>query len=140
MRVRGADEAAGIILLCLLGLAVDETRGLEVRAHALRAGEPGGINASRVHHLDVFVEIVEQRMNGVARRALCVVMQDQSIARILLDQFARREVVLEIDNHFFCLCKYAMTRQLIMWNARPRQEGAGHADACAWRRAWSISV
>ena len=52
-----------------------------------------------VHHLHVLVEIVEQRVDGVARRALRVVVQDQPVARILLDQLARREVVLEIDDH-----------------------------------------
>src|SRR5215204_5359420 len=95
-----ADEAAGIILLCLLGLAVDEARGLEIRAHALRTREPGSVDAGQVHHFDVLVEIVQQRMNGVTRRALCIVVQDQSIAWVLLDQLARREVVLEVDDHF----------------------------------------
>ena len=97
--MRGADEAAGIVALGLLGLVVDEARGLEVRAHALRAGEPGGVDAGLVHHAHVLVEIVEQLVNGVARRALRVVVQDQPVARVLLDQLARREVVLEIDDH-----------------------------------------
>ena len=52
-----------------------------------------------VHHLHMLVEIVEQRMDRVARRALRVVVQDQPVARVLLDQLARREVVLEVDDH-----------------------------------------
>ena len=54
---------------------------------------------AEVHHADVLVEIVEQRVDGVARRALRVVMQDHAVARILLDQLARGEMVLEIDDH-----------------------------------------
>ena len=93
-------KAAGIVLR-FLGLVVDQARGLEVGAHALRAGQPCGVDAGQVHHLHVLVEIVEQRMDGVARRTLRVVVQDQPVARILLDQLARREVVLEIDDHSF---------------------------------------
>src|SRR5712691_6726142 len=47
----------------------------------------------------MLVEIVKQLMDGVARRALGVVVQDQPVARVLLDQLAWREVVLEIDDH-----------------------------------------
>ena len=97
--VRGRDEAAGVVLFGLLGLVVDEPRAGEVRAHALRAREPGGVDPGRVHHAHVLVEIVEQLVDRIARRALGIVVQDQPVARILLDQFARREVVLEIDDH-----------------------------------------
>src|SRR5690348_5218086 len=40
-------------------------------------------------------------MDRVARRAHGVVVQDQPVARVLLDQFARREMMLEIDDHLF---------------------------------------
>ena len=48
---------------------------------------------------DMLVEVVEQRMDGVARRAVLVEVHDQPVARVFLDQLARREVVLEIDDH-----------------------------------------
>src|SRR5215510_3387710 len=99
MRVRGADEAARIVALGLLGLVVDEARGLEVGAHTLRAGEPGGVDAGLVHHPHMLVEVVEELVDRIARRALRVVMQDQPVAGVLLDQLARREVVLEINDH-----------------------------------------
>src|SRR5580704_11783075 len=95
----GADEAAGIIALGLFRLVVDEPRGVEIGAHAGGAGQPGGVDAGQVHHPHVLVEIVKQRMDRIARRARGVVIEDQPVARVLLDQFARREMVLEIDDH-----------------------------------------
>src|ERR1700687_3921518 len=56
----------------------------------------------------MLVEIIEQRMDRVARRARSVVVEDQAVARVLLDQFARREMVLEIDDHagvFLCVLR-----------------------------------
>jgi hypothetical protein len=53
----------------------------------------------------MLVEVVEQGMDGVARRAVLVVMQDPAVARIFLDQFAGREVMLEIDDHGAPACK-----------------------------------
>src|SRR5258705_11757924 len=47
----------------------------------------------------MLIQIVKQLMDGVARRALGIVVQDQPVARVLLDQLAWREVVLEIDDH-----------------------------------------
>src|SRR5262249_30881080 len=88
-----------IVALGLLGLVVDEARGLEVGAHALRAGEPGGVDAGLVHHPHMLVEIVEELVDGIARRALRVVVQDQPVARLLLDQLAWREMVLEVNDH-----------------------------------------
>src|SRR5947207_10620835 len=38
-------------------------------------------------------------MDGVARRAVLVEMHDQLVAGVLLDQLARREMVLEVDDH-----------------------------------------
>ena len=99
MRVRGADEAAGIVALGLFRLVVDEPRGFEIGAHAGGAGEPGGVDAGHVHHPHVLVEIVEQGMHRIARRAERVVIEDEPVARVVLDQLARREMVLEIDDH-----------------------------------------
>jgi len=81
VRMRCGDEAARIVALGFLGLVVDEARGLQISAHALRAGEPGRVDAGRVHHLHVLVEIVEQLVDRIARRALGVVVQDQAVAR-----------------------------------------------------------
>ena len=97
--VGGADEAAGIIALGLFRLVVDQPRGVEIGAHAGGAGQPGGVDAGYIHHPHVLVEIVEQRMDRIARCARGVVVEDQAVARVLLDQFARREMVLEIDDH-----------------------------------------
>src|SRR5277367_3092671 len=38
-------------------------------------------------------------MDRITRRARGVVVEDRAVARVLLDQFARREMVLEIDDH-----------------------------------------
>ena len=46
------------------------------------AGEEGGVDAGRIHHPDVLVEIVKQRMEGVARRIILVEVHDQPLARI----------------------------------------------------------
>jgi hypothetical protein len=69
MDVGGADEAPRIPALRLLGLVVDEARALEVGAHPGPAREEGGIDARGVQHPDVLVEVVEQRVRGVAGRA-----------------------------------------------------------------------
>ena len=87
--------------LGLFRFVVDQARGLEVGAHAGGAGQPGGVDAGNIHHAHVLAEIVQQRMHGIARRALGVVIKYQAIARILLDQLARREVMLKIDDHCF---------------------------------------
>ena len=99
MRVRGADEAPRIVALGLSGFVVDEPRGFKIGAHAGGAGEPGRVDAGQLHHAHVLVEVVEQRMHRVARRTERIIVQDKPVARIVLDQFARREMVLEIDDH-----------------------------------------
>src|ERR1700683_3971124 len=62
MCMRGADEAAGIIALRLLGLVVDKPRRFQIGAHSGRAGEPSRIDARQIHHAHVLVEVVEQRV------------------------------------------------------------------------------
>ena len=47
----------------------------------------------------MLVEIVEERMYRVARRSVVVVVEDEPVARIALDELARREMVLEADDH-----------------------------------------
>src|SRR5215211_494150 len=99
MRVRGADEAAGVVALGLARRIVAEARTLEVGAHAGGARQQGRIDPGEVHHPDVLVEIVEEAVNRVAWRAAFVVVHDETVAGILLDQLARGEVVLEVDDH-----------------------------------------
>src|SRR6516162_11366500 len=99
MGVRGADKAPRIIVLGLRGFIVDQSRDLKIGAHAGGAGEPGRVDVGELHHAHVLVKVVEQRMHRVARRAERVVVQDKPVARIVLDQFARREMVLEVDDH-----------------------------------------
>src|SRR5829696_9584021 len=97
--MRGADEAAGIIALGLFRLVVDDFGYVQARAHAGRAGEEGRINSRGIHHRDMLIEIVEQRMDGVARRAVLVVAEYPAGTRVFFDQLAWREVMLKIDNH-----------------------------------------
>jgi hypothetical protein len=88
----------------LFGSIVNDPRGFKVGAHARRACQPGRVDAGQIHHAHMFVEIVEQRMDGVARRAQRIVMEDEPAARIVLDQFARRKMVLKVDNHAGISC------------------------------------
>src|SRR5262249_16227041 len=99
MRVRSTDEASRIIALGPACFVVDEPRGLRIGAHARGASEPCRIDAGQAHHAPALVQIVKQRMHRVARRAERIVMKHEAVARIILDQFAWREMVLEIDDH-----------------------------------------
>ena len=105
MHMRGADEPSRIIAFGLLRLVVDEFRPLEIDAHAGAAGDEGRVDARDVHHADVLVEIVEQLVRGVARRAGLIENDDEFVAEVLLEQFTRREVVLEVDDNAFPLDK-----------------------------------
>src|SRR6185312_6301547 len=99
MDMRRADDAAGIVALGLLRLVVDEARALEVGAHAGSRGEEGGVDPRQVHHGDMLVEIVEQPVRGVAGGASLVIGEDAAVAELLLEELARRPMVLEIDDH-----------------------------------------
>ena len=99
--MRGADEPAGIVAFRLLGLVVDNTRAIEIGAHRRCAGQESRVDAGVIHHPDVLIEIIQQRMHGIAGRTILVEMNDQAISRILLDQFARREMVLKVNDHRF---------------------------------------
>ncbi len=121
MRMGGADEAARIVAFGLPGPLVANLRTFKIGCHAGGACEPGGVNPSRIHHPDVLIEIIEERMHGVARRSVLVVAEDEPIAWIVLDELAWREVVLEIDDHrevpvvvgdFYLFTAYAPSRSL----------------------------
>jgi hypothetical protein len=98
--MRGADEAAGIAPLGLLHFVVDEAASLEARvAHRFGARQHGGIDARDVHHLDVRVEIVQQRVEDVGGHAVLVIIQGLAVDRLVLEQLLGRVVMLEVDDH-----------------------------------------
>ena len=97
--MRGADEAAGIIALRFFGDVVAQARSVEIGAHAGGAGEKGGVDASRVHHADVLVEIEQHPVQNETRGTVLVIGNELAAAEILGHQLARGEVVLEIDDH-----------------------------------------
>jgi hypothetical protein len=74
----------------------------------------------------MLVEIVKQRMDGVARRAVLVVMQDPAVARVFLDQFARGEVMLEVDDHG---CLLVVGKKLHAFPAYANQGYRGRPNA-----------
>ncbi len=97
--MRRADEAARIVLFGLLGALVADLRPVKICRHAGRACQPRRVDPGLIHHADVLVEIIEERVHGIARRPVLVVVEDKPIARIILDELARREMVLEVDDH-----------------------------------------
>ena len=97
--MRSPDEPAGIIAFSLLRGLITQARLVEIGAHPGRAGEQGGIDTRLVHHTDVLVEIEQHPMQNEAGRSVLVVGDELAPAEILGHQFARREVMLEIDDH-----------------------------------------
>ena len=49
----------------------------------------------------VLVEVPQQSMYSITGRAVLIEMHDQLVARVLFDELARGEVMLEIDNHSY---------------------------------------
>ena len=101
MHVRCANESPRIIALGFLGFVVDESRPLDVRAHSCAAGQHGHVDSGEIHHANVLVEIEQQRMRYIAGRAVFVVGKNAAVARVLLEKFARCEVVLKVDDQSF---------------------------------------
>src|SRR5579871_658733 len=85
IRMSAADETAGIIALRLLDLVVDEAGSIEIGAHARGRSQERGIDSSLVHHADVPVEVVKQRVRSVTGRSCLVVRQDQAISEIFFE-------------------------------------------------------
>ena len=78
---------------------VDEPAGCEIRLiEAGAAGQHAGIDAGMVHHADMRGEIGEQRIEQIIRIAV-VVHIDRDRIGIALEQFGRRVVLLEVDEH-----------------------------------------
>ncbi len=97
--MRQADEAAGMRLLGLAHAVVDQAAGREIGLiEARAAGEHAGVDAGRIHHADMRGEIGEQRIEQIMRIAVAIEI-DRGFAGIALEQFRRRVVLLEVDEH-----------------------------------------
>jgi hypothetical protein len=59
-----------------------------------------------MRYAHVLVELVQQRMRSVGRRAGRIELDHPRRARRGVDQLARGEVMLEIDDH--CICMLAV--------------------------------
>src|SRR6185312_13559514 len=99
MNVCRTDEAARIVALGLFSFFIDELRALEIDAHSGGARQERCVDAGRVHHLNVRVEIVEQPVRRVARRSGRVVLEDTLVAEIFFEKLPWGEVVLKVDDH-----------------------------------------
>ncbi len=97
--MRKPDEAAGMRLLGFAHAVVDLPADREIGlVEARAAGQHAGIDAGGIHHADMRVEIGEQRIEQIIRIAVAVEI-DRDLARIALEQFRRRVVLLEVDEH-----------------------------------------
>src|SRR5262249_13403767 len=99
--MRCADEAAGIITLGLLRRFVAQARSLGIRAHAGGAGQQRNVDACLVHHADMLIEIEQHPVHDEAGRAVLVIAHELALPEVLRHQRARREMMLEVDNHGF---------------------------------------
>ncbi len=97
--MRQPDEAAGMRPLrfphAVVDLPAEREIGL-VEADAAR--EHAGIDAGRVHHADMRGKIREQRIEQIIRIAVAIEI-DRDFARVALEQFRRRVMLLEVDEH-----------------------------------------
>src|SRR5258708_10086249 len=98
-RLKTPGMISRIVAFCFLGGLVAQAGLVEIGAHAGGAGEEGNVDAGLVHHADMLVEIEQHPVQNEAGCAVLVVGDDLAPAEILRHQFARREVVLEIDDH-----------------------------------------
>ena len=97
--VRKPDEAAGMRLLRFAHAVVDLPADREIGLiEARAAGKHAGIDAGVIHHADMRVQIGEQRIEQIIRIAIAIEV-DRDLARIALEQFRRRVVLLEVDEH-----------------------------------------
>ena len=98
--MRQADEAAGMRLLGLAHAVVDLPADREIGLiEARAAGEHAGIDAGGIHHADMRGKIGEQRIEQIMRIAVAIEI-DRDLARIALEQFRRRVMLLEVDEHW----------------------------------------
>src|SRR4029077_5668456 len=97
--MRRANEAAGIIAFGFFRGRIAQARFVGIRAHAGSAGQECNVDAGLVHHPDMLIEIEKHPMHNDARRAMLVIAYELSPTEILRHQLARREMMLEVDNH-----------------------------------------
>ena len=97
--MRQADETAGMRLFGLAHAIVDRPADRKIGLiEARAAGEHAGIDAGRVHHADMRRKIGKQRIEQIMRIAVAIEI-DRDLARLALEQFRRRVVLLEVDEH-----------------------------------------
>jgi hypothetical protein len=98
--MRKADEAAGMRLLCLAQAIVDQPADGDVRLiETAAAGEHAGVDSGQIHHADMRCEITQERIEQITRIPLAIEI-DREFARIALEQFRRRVVLLKVDEHW----------------------------------------
>ena len=69
----------------------------DLPAH-VRMMDTSGIDAGDVHHADMRRQIGQQRIEQIMRIAVAVEI-DRELARLALEQFRRRVMLLEVDEH-----------------------------------------
>ena len=93
------DEAAGIVLHGLLDAVIDQAAGGEVRlVEARPRGEHGGIDTGAVHHAHMGGQVGQQRVEQIVRIAVLIELDGHAVG-LALEQFRRRVVMLEVDDH-----------------------------------------
>ena len=97
--MREPDETAGIVGFGLPHAIVDEPAGCEIcLVEARAAAQHAGIDTGGIHHADMRPEIGKERVEQVKRIAVTVEF-DRGFARIALEQFGWRVMLLEVDEH-----------------------------------------
>ncbi len=122
--VSEADEAARMIVHRLAHAVVDQAAGREVGlVEAGAAGEHAGVDPGAIHHPHVGLEIREQRIEQVVRVAVRIELHRDGVA-VALEQFGRRVVLLEINDH-------VVAPEMSSWR---RQAGCSRAASSASHR------
>ena len=97
--MRKADEAPGKIVGRLPHAVVDQSADFKVGLiEAGAAGQDAGIDAGAIHHPHVRGEVRQQRIEQITRIAV-LIEQDRDRVAIALQEFWRRVMLLEIDDH-----------------------------------------
>ncbi len=124
-----ADEAAGMRLLRFAHAVVDRPADREIGLIETRAaGQDAGVDAGGVHHGDMRGKISQQRIEQIVRIAVAIEL-DRGLARIALEQFRQRVMLLEVDEHGG-LC---MSFRLVIPDCR---EAASPESITTGQRVW----
>ena len=128
--MREPDEAAGIIVHRLLHAIVDQPADRKIGlVETGAAGEHAGVDTGAVHHPHMRGEVRQQRIEQVARVAVLIELNRNRIA-IALQQFGRRVMLLEIDDHAMT----SLTLSMVRGAARRNHCGCSRADISASQR------